>query len=234
MAHTPGQPIRPRHGRRSCARTTACGWSRTRATRSARPTTASARAASATPRPSASTPRTTSPPARAARCSSIDARPQAGRVVPRLGSGLLLRAGRGQHLRQALRLAARRSARRLRPQVHLQPHRLQPEGHRHAGRPRALAARQARSVRRGAQGQLRLPDPAAARRRRISSFPRRPRSPTRRGSASRSPSIRSTRSTARTLLRFLDERKIGAACCSPATSSSSRRTASSTSVSSGT
>ena len=41
------------------------------------------------------------------------------RVVPRLGPRLLVRARQGQHLRQALRLAARRSALGLRPQVHL-------------------------------------------------------------------------------------------------------------------
>ena len=36
----------------------------------------------------------------------------------------------------------------LRPQVHLQPHRLQPQGHRHAGGARSVAAGQARRVRR--------------------------------------------------------------------------------------
>ena len=57
----------------------------------------------------------------------------AGRIVPRLGPRLLVRPGQGQHLRQALRLAARRTALRLRPQVHLLAHRLQPEADRHAG-----------------------------------------------------------------------------------------------------
>ena len=56
--------------------------------------------------------------------------------------------GRRQHLSQALRVAARRPAARLRPQVHLQPHRVQPQGHRHAGRTRPLAAGQARRLRR--------------------------------------------------------------------------------------
>ncbi len=36
--------------------------------------------------------------------------PQAGRVVPRLGPGLLLRAGKRQHLREAVRVATRRPA----------------------------------------------------------------------------------------------------------------------------
>ena len=60
----------------------------------------------------------------------------ARRIVPRLGTRLLVRAGQGQHLRQALRLAVRRPAVRLRSQVHLLAHRLQPEGDRHAGRDR--------------------------------------------------------------------------------------------------
>ena len=64
----------------------------------------------------------------------------ARRVVPRLGPRLLVRSGQGEHLRQALRLAARRAALRLRPQVHLLAHRLQPEDHRHAGRRRRRAA----------------------------------------------------------------------------------------------
>ena len=57
----------------------------------------------------------------------------AGGIVPRLGPRLLVRAGQGQHLRQALRLAARRTAMRLRSQIHLLAHRLQPEADRHAG-----------------------------------------------------------------------------------------------------
>ena len=82
----------------------------------------------------------------------------ARRVVPRLGPRLLVRAGQGQHLRQALRLAAGRPAARLRPQVHLLAHRLQPQGHRHAGGPGAGAARQAAAVRRRRRREL--PPPA--------------------------------------------------------------------------
>ena len=41
------------------------------------------------------------------------------RELPRLGPRLLVRAGQGQHLRQALRVAVGRAALRLRPQVHL-------------------------------------------------------------------------------------------------------------------
>ena len=37
----------------------------------------------------------------------VGAGPQAGRVVPRLGPGLLLRAGKRQHLPEAVRVAAR-------------------------------------------------------------------------------------------------------------------------------
>jgi CDP-6-deoxy-D-xylo-4-hexulose-3-dehydrase len=56
--------------------------------------------------------------------------------------------GRRQHLRQALRLVARRAAARLRPQVHLLAYRLQPEADRHAGGRRGRAARQARRLHR--------------------------------------------------------------------------------------
>ena len=61
----------------------------------------------------------------------------AGRILPRLGPRLLVRAGQGQHLRQALRLAARRPALRLRSQVHLLAHRLQPEARPTCRRPSA-------------------------------------------------------------------------------------------------
>ena len=64
----------------------------------------------------------------------------AGRIFPRLGPRLLVRARQGQHLRQALRLAARRTPLRLRSQVHLLAHRLQPEADRHAGGRRRGAA----------------------------------------------------------------------------------------------
>ena len=57
----------------------------------------------------------------------------AGPLHPRLGPRLLLRGRREQHLRQAVRAAVRDAAVRLRPQVRLQPPRLQPQGHRHAG-----------------------------------------------------------------------------------------------------
>ena len=57
----------------------------------------------------------------------------AGRIVPRLGPRLLVRAGQGQHLRQAFRLATGRPALRLRSQIHVLAHRLQPEADRHAG-----------------------------------------------------------------------------------------------------
>ena len=95
------------------------------------------------------------------RLRQVAAGQEAGRVLPRLGSRLLLRDRARQHLPQALRVAARRPARGLRPQVHLQPHRLQPQGHRHAGRPRPVAARQARRLRRAAQGELQAPHQAA-------------------------------------------------------------------------
>ena len=67
----------------------------------------------------------------------------AGRIVPRLGPRLLVRSGQGQHLRQTLRLAAGPAPRRLRPQIHLLAHRLQPESHRHAGRRRRGPAQEA-------------------------------------------------------------------------------------------
>ena len=77
---------------------------------------------------------------------------------PRLGPRLLLRGRREQHLRQALRPAVRQPALRLRPQVRLQPPRLQPEGHGHAGGHRRRPAGPARRVRRRPQAQ---PRPAA-------------------------------------------------------------------------
>ena len=48
-------------------------------------------------------------------------------VVPRLGSRLLLRGWREQHLRHAVQPAVRDAAARFRSQVRLQPYRLQPE-----------------------------------------------------------------------------------------------------------
>ena len=128
----------------------------------------------------------------------------ARRVVPRLGPRLLVRPGQGQHLRQAVRLAARRPAARLRSQVHLFAHRLQPEAHRHAGGRRRGAARQARRLRRGAAAQLRAaPRGARATSRSSSSCPRRRPARTRAGSASRS-SVRAggPRSRGATLVRL--------------------------------
>ncbi len=76
-------------------------------------------------------------------------------VVPRLGPRLLLRGRREQHLRHAVQPAVRDAAGRLRSQVRLQPHRLQPEGHRHAGGDRLRAARQTGRLHRPAPRQLR-------------------------------------------------------------------------------
>ena len=73
------------------------------------------------------------------------------------GPRLLVRARCRQHLRQTLRLATRHIALRLRPQVHVLPRRLQPQGHRHAGRAWLLADRQAPALHRAPQGELRLP-----------------------------------------------------------------------------
>ena len=88
-------------------------------------------------------------------------------VVPRLGPRLLLRRRREQHLRHPLQSAVRQPAARLRPQVRLQPHRLQPESHGHAGGDRLRAAAQARRLRRQPPRQLRPVDGAAARPMRI-------------------------------------------------------------------
>ena len=54
-------------------------------------------------------------------------------LLPRLGTRLLLQRRREQHLRQAVQPAVRHAALRLRPQVRLFAHRLQPEGDRHPG-----------------------------------------------------------------------------------------------------
>ena len=78
----------------------------------------------------------------------------AGRILPRLGPRLLVRAGQGQYLRQAVRLATRRAALRLRPQIHLLAHRLQPEDDRYAGGRRRGAARKAAGIHRSAARQL--------------------------------------------------------------------------------
>ena len=77
---------------------------------------------------------------------------------PGLGPRLLLRGWREQHLRQAVQPAVRQPAVRLRPQVRLQPPRLQPQGDGHAGGHRLRPAAPARGVRGRAQAQ---PCPAA-------------------------------------------------------------------------
>ncbi len=74
------------------------------------------------------------------------------RVVARLGSRLLVRAGNGEHLRQAVRMAARRSAVRLRPQVRVLARRVQPQAHRFAGGRRPRATGSARRLRVAASG----------------------------------------------------------------------------------
>ncbi len=104
---------------------------------------------------------------------------------PRLGPRLLLRRRREQHLRQALLAAVREPASRLRPQVRLQPSRLQPQGDGHAGGDRLRPASPPRRVRRRAQarttrGFARRSAPT----RTGWSSPMRRRTPTRRGSAS--------------------------------------------------
>ena len=131
------------------------------------------------------------------------------RVLPRLGPRLLLRRRREQHLRQALRAAVRHAAVRLRPQVRLQPHRLQPEDHRHAGRHRVCPAAQAAGLRRGAQAQ---PRGAGARAcsgsTTDSSCTRRRRKPIRRGSASSSPCGRTRLLTRAELVSALEAARI--------------------------
>ena len=75
------------------------------------------------------------------------------RLVPRLGSRLLLRRRREQHLRQAVQPAVRHAALRLRSQVRLFAHRLQPESYRHPSGHRLCATR---------ASSIRLLPPAAA------------------------------------------------------------------------
>ena len=107
-------------------------------------------------------------------------------------------------------LAARRPAARLRPQVHLLARRLQPEGDRHAGRGRRRAAAKAAGVRRSAPAQL-----GSCCARALEPFedvlrpaPGDRRTATRAGSASRSPSARTRRSTATSSSAILEQRKI--------------------------
>ena len=91
------------------------------------------------------------------RLRALAADQEAGGVVPRLGPRLLLPDRLRQHLPEAVRVAAGGPAPGLRPQVHLQPHRVQPEGHRHAGRPRPVPVGAHRRVRRQASGELPVP-----------------------------------------------------------------------------
>ena len=67
------------------------------------------------------------------------------------GRGLLVRSGKRQHLRQAVLLATGRSSLRIRSQIHVLPHRLQPEADRYAGGNRRFTAKKAspNSLRRG-------------------------------------------------------------------------------------
>ena len=117
----PRQPVRPRRRRRSFARNTTSGSSKTTATPSAAPTTAKAHrhlrrsfhpiVLSAAP----------SHPGRGRRrqyCQQHEAQ-SPRRELPRLGPRLLVRQRHGQHLRQTFRLATGRTARGLRPQIHL-------------------------------------------------------------------------------------------------------------------
>ncbi len=87
-----------------------------------------------------------------ARAEEVDA--QDRREPPRLGTRLLVRARRGEHVQPPVRLAARRAALRLRPQVHVLAHRVQPEDDRHAGRGRRRAARQAARLHRAPPREL--------------------------------------------------------------------------------
>ena len=101
---------------------------------------------SAMSRPSASTRPTMSRWARAgAVLTNSQAVRRVARVVPRLGPGLLVAPAVRQHLRQTFRLAVPRPSPRLRPQVRLLAHRLQPESHRHAGRRRSRPTGEART-----------------------------------------------------------------------------------------
>ena len=131
-------------------------------------------------------------------------------VVPRLGPRLLLRRRREQHLRHAVQPAVRHAAARLRPQVRLQPHRLQPEGHRHAGgdRLRAAGASSTASSRGAAPTSTRLMDGAAALRGPAAPAARRRRIRSRRGSGSSSRCARTPASRRADLVRFLEANRI--------------------------
>ena len=149
------ESLRPRGGHAYRCRSTACGSSRTTATRSGRSTTESRRARSA------SLATFSFYPAHHITMGEggcvVTSRPElegAGRVLPRLGTRLLVRAGRGRHLREAVRVEARSAAAGLRPQVHLLAHWLQPEGDGHAGGGRCCTAPEASGIHRRPEAEL--------------------------------------------------------------------------------
>ena len=123
-----------------------------------------------------------------------------------------------------LRVAARRPAEGLRPQVRLQPPRLQPEDHRHAGGGRRRAAPAARRLRRGAPEELGvLPRRRSPTSPTCWSSPRRPRAPSPPGSASCSRSARARRSPATSSCATSSRRRSRPGCSSPGTSCGSPR-----------
>jgi CDP-6-deoxy-D-xylo-4-hexulose-3-dehydrase len=67
-------------------------------------------------------------------------------IVPRLGPRLLVRPGKAEHLRQALRVGFGTTPSRLRSQIHLLSYRIQPEGHGHAGIRRRRADQEVAAV----------------------------------------------------------------------------------------
>ena len=169
--------------------------------------------------------RTTSPWAKAARCSPTQ--PLLKTLVESFrdwGRDCWCAPGKRQHLRQTLRLAAGRAALRLRPQVHLLAHRLQPEADRHAGGRGRGATGQAGRLHRRAAAQF----PAAARGpaptwKSSSSCPRPRRARTRAGSASRSRCGPARRSRATRRRASWKSARSPRGCCSAATWSASRR-----------
>ena len=128
---------------------------------------------------------------------------------PRLGPRLLVRSRQGQHLRQALRLATGRAALRLRSQVHLLAHRLQPEADRYAGGGRRGAAGEAGGLHRCAPRAISRGCARACAIWRSSSFcPKRPRARSRAGSASRSRCAPDAPFTRNRVIHELEQRKI--------------------------
>ena len=141
-------------------------------------------------------------------------------VVPRLGPGLLLRRRREQHLRHAVQPAVRDAAAWVRPQVRLQPHRLQPEGDGHAGGDRLRAAGEAGRVHRRAPRQLRSAHGRPAARTKTGCCCRgRRRTRNRPGSDSSSPCARTPASPARIWSDSSRPIAWKPATCLPATSS---------------